>query len=301
MEKRTLGRTGLKVTVLGYGAMELRGAPDAERLAMSDDDAGLVLNAVLDNGINLIDTSPDYGVSEERIGKYIAHRRGEYYLASKCGCNIPRPPESDPSQWGHTWTRDRLLRNIELSLQRLKTDYLDIWQLHNPSVEQVRSGDLVPVMEEVKRAGKVRHVAISSTLPHITTYIQEGWFDTYQIPYSALERGEENAITAVAESGAGTIIRGGVAKGEPGIGKGRAEPWEAWHKANLDELCAEGESRSAFLLRFTISHPHMHTTIVGTRNLDHLAENIGANAAGPLPAEVYAEAKRRLDEIGVKP
>ena len=296
MEKRTLGKTDIEATVLGYGAMELR---YAEQDGLTDADAGRILNRLLDGGINFIDTAPDYGLSEERIGRFVSGRRDEYVLATKCGCNIPRG--DDPDVPGHIWTRDQLLHNIEVSLRRLQTDVIDIWQLHNPSVEEVEAGELVAAMEEVKRQGKVRHVSISSTLPSITTYVEQGWFETYQIPYSALQRGEENSITAAAKSGAGTIIRGGVAKGEPGAGHGRKEAWSYWEEAKLDELRAPGESPSAFLLRFTISHPHMHTTIVGTRNPDHLAENLAAAEAGALAPDVYREAKRRLDEAGVRP
>jgi aryl-alcohol dehydrogenase-like predicted oxidoreductase len=92
------------------------------------------------------------------------------------------------------------------------------------------------------------------------------------------------------------IIRGGVAKGERGTDR-----WKTYQKARLDELCAPGESRSAFLLRYTISHPGMHTTIVGTKNPAHLDENVRATLAGPLPADVYAEAKRRLTAAGELP
>ena len=87
--KRALGRTGLQVTTLGYGAMELRGAPRAREITEAQ--AETILNKVLDAGINYIDTSIDYGFSEERIGRYIAHRRAEYYLASKCGCLVGAP------------------------------------------------------------------------------------------------------------------------------------------------------------------------------------------------------------------
>ncbi len=87
---RQLGRTGLDVTMLGYGAMEIRGAPRGRDV--SDQQAETILHAVLDSGINYIDTSIDYGVSEERIGRYIGDRRSEYYLASKCGCLVGAPP-----------------------------------------------------------------------------------------------------------------------------------------------------------------------------------------------------------------
>ena len=82
--QHTPGRTGLVVRFLGFGAMELRGAPNGPQI--SDEDAGKLLNTVLDEGINFIDTSIDYGRSEELVGKFIAHRRSEYVLASKCGC-----------------------------------------------------------------------------------------------------------------------------------------------------------------------------------------------------------------------
>src|SRR5207302_4918240 len=86
LPKRELGRTGLQVTMLGYGAMELRGAPRGRDVTEAQ--AESILNAVLDAGINYIDTSIDYGLSEERIGRYIGHRRAEFYLASKCGCLV---------------------------------------------------------------------------------------------------------------------------------------------------------------------------------------------------------------------
>ena len=97
------------------------------------------------------------------------------------------------------------------------------------------------------------------------------------------------------------IIRGGVARGEVGVGLGREDRWQKFEEAGLDELRAEGESRTAFLLRYTLSHPHVHTIIVGTLYPDHLQENIDVAQKGPLPADVYAEAKRRLDQVGVRP
>jgi len=93
------------------------------------------------------------------------------------------------------------------------------------------------------------------------------------------------------------IVRGGVARGEPGVGLGSGDRWAVWEKAKLDELLESGETRTQFLLRFTNSHPAMSTNIVGTKSPEHLAENVAAAARGPLPADVYAEAKRRLDAV----
>jgi aryl-alcohol dehydrogenase-like predicted oxidoreductase len=299
MERRTLGRTGLSATVLGYGAMAIRQQPISSSSDASENPGGVLLNQLLDAGINFIDTAPDYGHSEEIIGQSIAHRRDEYLLASKCGCNIPR--DDNPDAPRHIWTAERLRANIELSLKRMKTDYLDFWQLHNPDPDAVREGELLGVMEQMRDAGKVRHIGISSTLPHIPVYLAWGVFASFQIPYSALERQHERAITAAAGCGAATIIRGGVAKGEPGTDRSTSDRWKFWDAAGLDELRDPDESRSAFLLRFTITHPHVHTTIVGTSNPEHLAENLKAAAKGPLPADVYEQARRRLDAAGQTP
>jgi aryl-alcohol dehydrogenase-like predicted oxidoreductase len=289
----------LNVTVLGHGAMEIRGPRIWGGRPVTDAQAERILNAVLDSGINFIDTAWDYGLSEEYIGKYIAHRRGEYILATKCGCTWVGKGDHDETP--HVWTRENLRRNIESSLQRMKTDYIDIWQLHNPTPEQVEQEDLPAFMEQVKKEGKVRHVAISSTLPHLPVFLGWGVFETFQIPYSALERAHELVIGQVADAGCGVIVRGGVARGEPGAGLGGKDRWTIFEEAKLDELCAPGESRTAFLMRYTISHPGMHTTIVGTLVPEHLAENIKAAQAGPLPANVYAEAKRRLTAAGQVP
>ena len=127
-----------------------------------------------------------------------------------------------------------------------------------------------------------------------------GVFDSFQIPYSALSRQHEGIIAQSAAAGIGTVIRGGVAKGEPGVsGVTREEAWKTFDDARLGDLLEHGESRTAFILRFTLSHPDMHTTIVGTQNVSHLDENVRvATNGGPLPDDVYEEAKRRLDGVG---
>lgn len=295
-----LGRTGLKVTRLGFGAMEIRGSRIWGGRPVTDDQAKTILNAVLDSGINFIDTANDYGRSEEFIGKFISQRRSEFYLATKCGCSVVRRDDTTDDT-PHVWTRDNLLRGLNESLQRMKTDHIDIMQLHNPPVEETEKNGLVAVLQEMRQQGKVRFISISTTLPHLPTYIQMGVFDTFQIPYSALERDHENWITQAAEAGIGIIIRGGVARGEPGVGLGSAERWARFEQARLDELLEPGEKRTAFLLRYTLTHSHADTIIAGTLHPEHLHENIQTILKGPLSAQVYAEAKRRLDQVGLKP
>ncbi|MDE0143705.1 MAG: aldo/keto reductase [Caldilineaceae bacterium] len=279
----TLGRTGLEVTRLGFGA--------GHRRAMTDAEMNAQFNAVLDAGINFIDTANDYGNSEEMIGRYLRHRRDEFVLATKCGCH----PD------GHIWSRENAFRGLHESLERLRVDCVDLMQLHNPTVAQCEQGELVQALQDMRAQGKVRWIGMSTTLPHLPTYLSWDVFDVYQIPYSALERDHEDWLTKTAQAGAGNIIRGGVALGKPGVGLGQSDRWQAFADAGLDELKQAGESDTSFVLRYTLTHPDVHTNIVGTTNPAHLAENAKATLAGPLSQDVYDEARKRLDRIGVSP
>jgi aryl-alcohol dehydrogenase-like predicted oxidoreductase len=299
LPKRRLGRTGLDVTRLGYGAMELRGAPRGRDVTEAQ--AEKILHAVLDAGVNYIDTSIDYGLSEERIGRYIADRRPEYYLASKCGCLVGAPPAPRGQTSPHVFTRDNVLAGVEQSLARMRTDHLDVVQFHaSPSRRALEEHGGLEAALELKRTGAVRFVGMSATWPNLADHIAMGAFDVFQIPYSAVEREHEALIAAAARAGAGIVIRGGAAKGAPTDGKHEGVQWERWRQVRLDDLL-DGMTPMEFILRFTWSHPDLHTNIVGTIDTAHLAHNVAVLEQGPLAPDVYAEAKRRLDAAGSTP
>jgi aryl-alcohol dehydrogenase-like predicted oxidoreductase len=296
LPRRDLGRTGLPVTMLGYGAMELRGTPRGPDVTEAQ--AETILNAVLDAGINYLDTSIDYGLSEGRIGRYISRRRSEYYLASKCGCMVGTDPAPRGQRNPHVYTRDNIRAGVEQSLRRLHTDYLDVVQFHgSPSRQALEEHGALDTMLELQREEKLRFIGISSTLPHLKDHIGMGVFEVFQIPYSALEREHESLISAAATAGAGIVIRGGAAKGAPSEGKQEGNRWARWQHARLDDLL-EDMTPMEFTLRFTFSHPEMDTNIVGTINPAHLQDNINALLKGPLPPATYMEAKRRLEVVG---
>jgi aryl-alcohol dehydrogenase-like predicted oxidoreductase len=298
--KRTLGRTGMDVTMMGYGAMELRGAPRGREITQQQ--ANQVLNTVLDSGINFIDTSIDYGQSEELIGAFIANRRADYFLASKCGCLVGETPDPSRQRFPHVFTRENIVAGVEQSLRRLKTDYLDLVQVHaSPSKAVLEENDTPRTLQDLKDQGKVRFIGMSGTLPHLLDHIAMGIFDVFQIPYSALQREHETAISEAAQVGAGIIVRGGAARGAPSEGHQEGDTWDVWQQAKLDDLLEDGMSRMEFTLRFTFSHPNLHTNIVGTINPEHLEGNVSALAKGALPTDVYEEAKRRLAAAGSKP
>jgi aryl-alcohol dehydrogenase-like predicted oxidoreductase len=301
IETRPLGRTGAAVTILGYGAMELRGQPRGP--AIEDEDAGRLLNAVLDGGINLIDTSIDYGRSEELIGRYLAHRRDGYFLASKCGCFLGGPPPGATPPFPHDFRAENIRAGIEQSLRRLDTDRLDLLQVHmSPSRDQLEADKTVETLSSLRDEGKVRFIGMSGTLPHLPDHIAMGVFDVFQIPYSAIQREHEELITAAAAAGAGTLIRGGAARGAPSedknwrngpIGLSEGEGQRRWVSSGVEDLLGD-MGRLEFVLRFTLSHPGLSSTIVGTSNMDHLRANLAIAEKGPLPPDLYQEAKRRL-------
>jgi aryl-alcohol dehydrogenase-like predicted oxidoreductase len=301
LPRRTLGRTGLEVTTLGYGAMELRGAPNGPEI--SDNEAQQVLNAVLDAGINYIDTSPDYGRSEDLIGRFIAHRRTEYYLASKCGC----VPDSGMGA-AHLHTAENIRAGVEASLRRMQTDYLDVVQFHRSLTRaELEEHGALDTLFALQSEGKLRFTGMSGTLPNLVEQVEMGVFDVFQIPYSAIQREHEAVIAQASAAGAGIVIRGGAARGAPGDWERRRNYMlpgttgrDRWEAAQLDDLL-DGMDRVEFTLRFTLSDPNLDTTIAGTKDIGHLKSNIAAAVKGALPQDVVEEAKRRLDLAGSRP
>jgi aryl-alcohol dehydrogenase-like predicted oxidoreductase len=157
--------------------MEMNGSPERGP-HLTEEEAGRVLNSVLEVGINLIDTAGCYGLSEERIGRHIGHRRDEYFLASKCGC-VP----GTFSGAEHLNTTDNVRAGVEQSLRLLRTDHLDLVQFHNsltPDAFDAEGGlsELVQMRDE----GKLRFIGVSGTLPNLLEQIGMGIFDTYQVP-----------------------------------------------------------------------------------------------------------------------
>lgn len=297
MEKRILARPDVNVTVLGFGAMEIPKLSGAEATSL--------LNRVLDSGINFIDTSPCYGTSEEMIGNAIANRRDEYFLSSKCCCNTTGEGP------GHIFDRKTAMMNIENSLRIMKTDRLDILQLHAPMPEDLPGGpndDLVRALYDMKRDGKIRHACITfkNSGPQdpkypaeysyecVKAFLDWGVFDSMQVVFGGLVRTCETAIGAAADKGIGIIVRGALKRYFPNYDA-------LYDQAGLDALCESGEDRNAFLLRYAITTPGVSTVIVGTKNPEHLMANVAAAQRGNLPFDVYAEAQKKLAAVGIAP
>lgn len=292
MIKKKLGRTDLEVTQLGYGSMGLRGPRTWGVRVVDDEHAERLLNAVVDAGINFIDTSPDYGVSEERIGRFLAGRRAEFILATKCGC-VPHQHD-DHLEIDHVWKREVIQRNLETSLTRLRTDTIDLLQFHGGDAETLEREGLIDLILDFRRQGLIRFIGVSTKLTNLHGLIELGVFDTFQLPYSCLAPEHHEAISAAAEKGAGIILRGGVAQGGPDAEIQRPALNKVWEEARLAELLPADMAPAELILRYTLSHPHCHTTIVGTCNPEHLAANAAAAARGSLPENLVEEIRHRV-------
>ena len=300
LELRRLGVRGPDVSVLGFGAMELRGTPHRNPRPLEESVAAEVLHTVLDEGITFIDTSVDYALSEERIGTHIGSRRDEYVLATKAGCPLDFQPDATPGRpLLHDYSEANIRAGVEQSLRRLQTDRIDLLQLHiSPPLEVLRRESVLDTLTALRTEGKILAFGVSSTLPEIDDHLSIDEFSALQVPFSALERSLESRIELAGQRGVGIVVRGGVAQA------GKRQKLTAdgnpvtWADTRLDELL-DGDTQQGFLLRYAISTPGVTTIIAGTANPDHVRDNVRAARRGPLPADVLAEARRRLDDAGI--
>ncbi len=299
---RRFGNTDLEVSRLGYGSMELAGPPLGRDIAEAD--AIRFINTIVDSGITYIDTSIDYGLSERLIGKALAHRRNDFFLASKCACAVGVEGIGDKHE-KHTYTGENVIAGIEQSLVRLKTDHLDVVQVHgDPTRKQLEDGGVIEAMQKMKRDGKVRYIGISSRLPKLEDFVTADYFDVIQAPYSPLQRTNEDVIAQLKKSGKAIIARGVTGRGAPAkgwqtrpIGTEDGYVKDLWERAKLDEIL-NGKSRLEFMIGFVLANKDIDVALVATTNPAHLADDIAIANMGPLDADVIAEARRRLDAAG---
>ncbi len=171
---------------------------------------------------------------------------------------------------------------------------MDVLQFHGGDAETLQREGLIELLTDFRDQGLIRFLGASSSLPHLPGLIDLSVFDTFQIPYSGLASQHHDLITRAAETGAGIIVRGGIAHGGPDAEIPRPALNDVWTRAKLDEVLPSGMKRAELILRYTLSHPHCHTTIIGTCSAKHLAENLAAAAKGPLPSDLYEQVTSRV-------
>lgn len=275
MTLQDFGRTGLRVSRLGFGAMHI----NDERT--SEEDAGRLLNEVLDLGVNLIDTARGYGLSEERIGRHIAHRRQDFVLSTKVGYGVEGVPD---------WTYDCITQGVERALRLMRTDVLDIVHLHSCPLPVLEQGEVVRALQDCKAAGKLRVAAYSGDNAELDFAIASGAFDALQTSISIcdqvnlpvrLPEAERLGLGVIAKRPlAGAIWRFASRPGEYAEG----QYWDRWQAMGLSSQLADADM-GELALRFVAQLPGVSSSIVGTGKLENFRRNLAAVEKGPLPPE----------------
>lgn len=293
MEQRTLGRTGLRVSALGFGAWEIGWTRPEE-----GEEVGRLLNRALDLGINFIDSSAAYRWSEELIAKYLGHRRDEFIFATKCGSWRVLQPDGE---WVQTldYSGEAIQPAIDRSLKRLGTDRLDLVQLHSPSLADVESGSGLEGLKRAQAAGKVRFIGISADGDAARAAIATGEYDSLQITYNVLEQDPGlDLIPAARARGMGIIIKNPIANAlyEKPRTEATARLWDRARALLAPEVVGE-QPRVETALRWLLSDPQVDTAIVGTTRAAHLEANVEAARRGALPAGTLQEIRQRWNRL----
>jgi len=305
LQYRTLGRTGIKVSPYGLGALMFAtsvGNPDPK-------DSILTIHKAFDAGINLIDTADAYGDSEEVVGAALKGRRDKVVLTTK----VSRPMGTDPNEQGAS--RRWIMTAVENSLRRLQTDHIDVYQIQRPDPE-TDIEETLSALTDLVRSGKVRAIG-SSTMP-ASDIVEAQWvaerrglerFRTEQPPYSILNRSIEREVLPVAQRyGMGILVWGplgqGMLTGRVRRGQDTDVIRAKFHKAFSDEqrldaverlipLAKEaGLSMPHLAMAFAISHPAVTSALLGARTMEQL-DDLLAGVDTVLSDDVLD----RIDEI----
>ncbi len=306
MERRTLGRSGLKVTRLSLGAMTFGEAQGFMKgVTSQEEEARRVLDRALDAGVDTIDTANVYseGRSEELLGKWLAGRRERVVLCTKCRF----PTGGDPAAAGpheHGLSRKAILDACEGSLRRLRTDHVDLYQVHMQD-RSVPIEETLSALDDLVRAGKVRYLGCSNYAAY--RLVEALWaadrrgkepFVSLQMQWSlAVRDAERELVPAVRHFGLGAMVwsplargflSGKYRRGEPPPAGSRLATWRdsyrqfdnerGWRTLEAVRAVAarHGATPAAVSLAWLLARPEATTVVVGARTVAQLEENLAA-------------------------
>jgi aryl-alcohol dehydrogenase-like predicted oxidoreductase len=292
--QRPLGNTGLQVSILGLGCGHIGG--DAEG---GERQIEALLHEALDHGINLLDTAPSYGRSEERIGRLLGSRRHEIVLSTKGGYGVPGVPD---------WTAAALTQGIDLALQRLRRERLEIFHLHSCPRELLLRDDLLDALRRAQAAGKIGVAAYSGENDALTHAVLCGAFGCVQTSVNLCDqRSLHFQVPTAAARGIGVIGKRPLANmawtyaARPS-GQYAEVYWERFqalrpHLAALPAL-PDATDELDVALRFAAYAPGVSSVIAGTHSIAHLQRNLRALARGPLPPAQHSAVQAAFQAVG---
>ena len=281
MEKRQFGSTDMQVSLLGFGGAEI-GFDGAEQETVNN-----LLNAALDAGLNVIDTAECYMNSEELIGEAVSGRRDQFYLFTKCG------HETQGDEKVGVWTKESLLKSIERSLKNLKTDRVDLVQLHSCSLEDLKKGEVIDALQTARDKGYTRYIGYSGDSDAAKFAVECGAFDSLQTSLNiADQEAIDLTVPLVREKNMGLIIKRPIANAAWRTGSKPREPYHHtyWDRLQVLEypfLNGPLDESVAMAMRFTATVPGVSTMIVGTSKPGRWSENAVILESGALSDEEF--------------
>lgn len=290
MEKRKFGKTDMEFSVLGFGGAEI-----GYNAKQTQEEVNDLLNSALDAGLNVIDTAAAYKTSEELIGNAVGKRRNDYYLLTKCGA-LDAFTRSD-------WSKKGILETIESSLRNLKTDYLDIAQLHSCDAEILRRGEVIEGLQRAVEKGYTRFIGYSGDNEDAKTALEMDVFDSLQTSVSIADQTPiDGNIKLAKEKNIGVIAKRPIANA---VWRHSSKPDESYHheywdriqKLNYSFLNKSLEEATAMALRFTMTIPGVDTMIVGTTKPGRWSENADYVSEGNLSDEEFEAIRDRWREV----
>jgi aryl-alcohol dehydrogenase-like predicted oxidoreductase len=313
MKYRPLGSTGLSVSDIGFGAYPIGGAYDLDGRphgwsGIDEHSSAAAVTAALETGINFFDTADIYGLgkSEELLGKLLKPVRDRCVLATKVG-NVRRADGS----WDRVFSGNHIVSSIEGSLRRLKTDRIDLYQLHNPSWDIINRGDVFDCLAQLKREGKIRFYGVSvSQYEEAMFLIKKRCVDAIQIVFNLLHQEPSLGLLKLAETyGIGIVVREPL---ESGTLTGKYNLHSQFDKqdhrsnfpaAHLSRILRNVEalkplaqnanlSMATYALRYCLSNAGVSTVIAGARNAEQVRENAAASELRSLTDHELMALKR---------
>lgn len=288
METRVLGSTGLVVSAVGFGGAPI-GFLEAEQAQVAS-----LLNALLDRGVNLLDTAAMYAGSEEAIGAALGSRRAGVVLVSKC----PNPMADGEDCWGAA----KIRLSVERSLRRLRTDRLDVVLLHSCGMDVLQQGEALAALLRLRDEGKTRFVGYSGDNETAIYAAGLPGISVLETSVNLCDQANLRGVLAAArQRGLGVIAKRPLANSawkplseQRGLYASYAQTYTERFQAMRLTLADLGMAGNPALvwpqvaLRFTLTQPGVHTAIVGTCRLAHAEANLAAAALGPLPDAALA-------------
>ncbi|MCA9284955.1 MAG: aldo/keto reductase [Phycisphaerales bacterium] len=295
LERRKFGATDMTVTVLGFGGAEI-GYQDVDQAIVDR-----LLNSALDAGLNVIDTAECYADSEEAIGRSVSGRRNDYFLFTKVG-------HMEPGEAG--WTPASIERSIDRSLERLKTDRVDLVQLHSCDLDTLKRGACIDALERARKAGKTRYIGYSGDGAAALFAVESGRFDALQTSVSFADQACIELTLPKAQAGnMGVIAKRPIANAvwrydaEPSQGY-HVDYWKRLQKLNYDFTRGDARTNTGpdgaagTALRFTLAVPGVDVAIVGTTKPERWKQNADLlRQGGPLPHDRYEAIRARWKEV----